>query len=153
MRRLLVIEDGKEYAEFAELFLSDAFEIRAARSATEALAAAREAPPDALLVDLRFERADPETLLGDVDAIADRLFGGDRGRALEWVKDQQGTLVLAELRSAGCEAPAVFVHDFPPRRLANLRKLYGAVDAVPSFDAARIRAALGAAADGTGGPA
>lgn len=151
MRRLLVIEDGTEYAEFAELFLSDAFEIRAAQSAREALEAAREAPPDALFVDLRFERADPQALVGDLQSTADRLFGGDRGRALEWIKDQQGTLILGELRRAGCDAPAVFVHDFPPRRLANLRKLYGAVDAVSSFDAARIREALGAAAQGGAG--
>jgi len=30
------------------------------------------------------------------------------------------------------------VHDFPPRRLANLAKLYGKVSAVASFDAAAI---------------
>lgn len=143
MRRLLVIEDGDEYAEFAELFLSDVFEVCAARSAAEALAQARSAPPDALLVDLRFERAEPDVLIGDVAATADRLFGGDRARALAWVKDQQGTLILGALREAGCDAPAVFVHDFPSRRLDNLRKLYGAVGAVPSFDAGRIRAALG----------
>ncbi len=44
----------------------------------------------------------------------------------------------------GCDAPAVFVHDFPKRRLDNLRKMYGAVEAVASFDAAAILAALGA---------
>jgi hypothetical protein len=38
----------------------------------------------------------------------------------------------------------VFVHDFPPRRLANLRRLYGLVAAVPSFDAAAIVRELGA---------
>jgi hypothetical protein len=61
---------------------------------------------------------------------------------LRWLQDQQGTLILAELRAAGHAQPALFVHPFPPRRLENLRKLYGAVDAVDSFDAAAIAAAL-----------
>ena len=52
--------------------------------------------------------------------------------------DQQGALVLAALREARCDVPAVFVHDFPERRLDNLRKLYGRVGAVGTFDAARI---------------
>jgi hypothetical protein len=58
------------------------------------------------------------------------------------LQDQQGTLILAELRAAGFAQPALFVHDLPPRRLANLRRLYGAVDAVPALDAAAIRRAL-----------
>lgn len=144
MRCLLVVEDGHEYAEFARLFLSDTFEVRATQSAAEALEAARSSPPDALLLDLRFDRTHPDRLLGDVESIAARLFGGDRTRALRYLQDQQGALILGELRQAGCAAPAVFVHDFPPRRLLNLRKLYGAVDAVPSFDASAIRRALGA---------
>jgi CheY-like chemotaxis protein len=143
-RSLLVVEDGHEYEEFARLFLADAFRVEACRSGDEALAAARRAPPDALLLDLRFERAPAETLLGDVEGTAARLFAGDRTRALRYLKEQQGALVLAHLREAGIDAPAVFVHDFPARRLENLRKLYGRVEAVPTFDASRIRAALGA---------
>ena len=60
-------------------------------------------------------------------------------------QDQQGALVLGALREAGFPQRAVFVHDFPPRRLANLRALYGDVHAVPSFDAAAIRSALAGA--------
>lgn len=140
--RLLVIEDGTEYAEFAQLFLSAQFEIVPVNGAEAALAAARESPIAAMLVDLRFERARSEDLVGDVPAVARRMFGGDTQRALRWLKDQQGTLVLGELRKAGFAQPAVFVHDFPAERLANLQKLYGAVDAVATFDAAAIRAAL-----------
>ena len=143
MKTLLVVEDGQEYAEFARLFLADAFEVRATQTAADALEAARAAAPDALLLDLRFDRTPTEQLLGDLDGIAARLFGGDRTRALRYMQDQQGALILGELRKAGCDAPAVFVHDFPPRRLVNLRRLYGAVDAVPSFDARAIRRALG----------
>ncbi len=135
MARLLVIEDGDEYEEFARLFLAD-FDVVAARTAEEALSRAPEA--DALLIDLRFERAREEDLIGDVGATAGRLFAGDEARAARWLKEQQGTLILGALREAGHGQPAVFVHDFPPRRLANLAKLYGRVGAVPSFDAGAI---------------
>lgn len=141
MARLLVIEDGGEYEEFARLFLADRFEVVAAHSAAEALAAA-EQPLDAMLIDLRFERARDADLIGDVAGTAARLFAGDEARAARWLKEQQGTLILAALREAGHAQPAVFVHDFPPRRLANLAKLYGRVGAVPSFDAAAIVRAL-----------
>jgi len=141
-RRLLVIEDGHEYAEFARLFLGDVYEIEAAHSADSALALLDAHGADVLLVDLRFDRVAPEGLVGDVDETARRLFGGDRARALRHLQDQQGALVLGALRAKGHRQRAVFVHDFPSRRLENLRTLYGDVDAVASFDAAAIRAAL-----------
>lgn len=137
MARLLVIEDGGEYEEFARLFLADRFEVVSAHTAAEALAAAARGV-DAMLIDLRFERARDEDLIGGVASTAARLFAGDEVRATRWLKEQQGTLILAALREAGHSQPAVFVHDFPPRRLANLAKLYGKVSAVPSFDAAAI---------------
>jgi len=139
--RLLVIEDGDEYAEFVRVFLAD-LEIESAHSAAEAVAALRSRDADALLIDLRFDRATPHALVGDVEATATRLFAGDGERALRYLQDEQGTLILAELRAAGFFHRALFVHDFPPRRLANLRRLYGDVSAVPSLDAAAIRRAL-----------
>ena len=131
-----MIEDGTEYEEFARLFLAGSFEIVAVHSAAEALASIDGI--DALLIDLRFERADVAQLLGDASEIAARLFAGDAERAARWRKEQQGTLILGALRAQGHDQPAIFVHDFPARRLANLRKLYGRVGAVPSFDAAAI---------------
>ncbi|HXU74185.1 MAG TPA: hypothetical protein VN947_33045 [Polyangia bacterium] len=145
MRRLVVIEDGDEYAEFARVFLSE-LEIEAAHSAADARAVLRARGADALLIDLRFDRAPAAALVGDVTATAARLFAGDSERALRYLQDEQGTLILADLRAAGFAHPALFVHDFPPRRLANLRRLYGDVDAVPALDAAAIRAALGRSA-------
>jgi hypothetical protein len=145
VKRVLLIEDGGEYEEFARLFLADACQIEAAHSAAEAIERAASGSFDAFLVDLRFERAPEDALIGDVEGTAKRLFAGDRVRALRWLKDQQGTLVLAELRKAGHAQPAVFVHDFPRQRLENLRRLYGEVRAVPGFDAPAIRAALGIA--------
>ena len=135
---MLVVEDGTEYEEFARTFLGARFDIVAAHSAEEALAVLRDRHVDVLFVDLRFERAPATALVGDVDATARRLFGGDRVRALRWIKDQQGTLVLAELRRAGFAQRAVFVHDFKKERLENLGKLYGDVHAVPGFDATAI---------------
>lgn len=146
--RLLLIEDGQEYEEFVRHFLGERFEVVAAHSGAEALArlaAARDASEpriDALLVDLRFERARTEDLVGDLPELSRRMFAGDLERARRWAKDQQGTLILGELRKAGHAQRAVFVHDFPPDRLANLRKLYGDVHAVPSFDADAIASAL-----------
>lgn len=142
MRRLLVIEDGHEYAEFARLFMGSRFEVSVAASADEALEVMARDGADALLIDLRFDRAAPGSLIGDVSATAARLFSGDSGRALRYLQDQQGTLILGALRAAGHAQPAVFVHDFPKRRLDNLRQMYGAVHAVDSFDAAAILAAL-----------
>jgi CheY-like chemotaxis protein len=143
MRRLLVIEDGDEYLEFARVFLRG-WELLPAKSGAEALDRLAQ-PVDALFIDLRFERARPEALVGDLDGTAARLFAGNRGRALRHLQDQQGTLILASLRAAGHQQPAVFVHPFPARRLENLRRLYGIVEAVPQFDAAAIDQALQAA--------
>ncbi len=136
-----MIEDGHEYEEFARLFLSS-WSIRAAHSAEEALRLLSERAADAFLVDLRFERSPVDDLVGDVEQTAKRRFGGDVHRAVRYLKEQQGTLVLNEIRNAGHQGPAVFVHDFPPRRLANLKKLYGNVHAVGGFDAKAIGAAL-----------
>jgi hypothetical protein len=145
VKSLLVIEDGDEYAEFARSFFSERFEILAARSEADARAVLATQPVAALLIDLRFDRATAALLVGDLDATATQLFAGDRERALRYLKDQQGALILGALRAAGHRQPAVFVHDFPPRRLANLRQLYGAVSAVSSFDASAILAAIEAA--------
>jgi len=144
MKGLLVIEDGDEYVEFARLFLADDFQISVARSLDNAKARLSDGNVDALLIDLRFDRAPPETLTGDVNETAATLFAGDLGRARRYLEDHQGALILAALREAGYLQPAVFVHDFPPRRLRNLKTLYGRVDAVPTFDAAALRRALGA---------
>jgi hypothetical protein len=141
VKRLVIIEDGDEYAEFARVFLGD-LEIEAAHCAADARDVLRARGADALLIDQRFDRAPTDALVGDVGATATRLFGGDAARALRYLQDEQGTLILADLRAAGFAQPALFVHDFAPRRLANLRRLYGDVDAVPALDAAAIRRAL-----------
>ena len=140
MTRVLVIEDGGEYAAFVQAFLAEACACEVAHSGAEALAKAARA--EVFLVDLRFERAPVEALLGDVDAVAASLYGGERARAERHLQDQQGTYILRALRGAGHRQRAVFVHDFPARRLENLRTLYGDVCATPSFDVTALRALL-----------
>jgi len=142
MKRLLVIEDGNEYAEFARLFLTGHFHILVAQRAADALACLRSDRVDVLLIDLRFDRAVEADLVGDVAATAKRLFAGDRERALRHLQDQQGVLILAELRAAGFGQRAVFIHEFLPRRMENLRRLYGPVHALPTFDCAALLRAL-----------
>jgi ActR/RegA family two-component response regulator len=139
VKRILVIEDGTEYEEFARLFLAETFALEAAHSFDEAKTAIDRGPFDGFLVDLRFDRARDDTLEGDVDDTAARLFAGDRSEAIRYLKDNQGVMILAALRQAGHDQRAVFVHDFPRQRLENLRNLYGDVCGVPSFDAAAIR--------------
>jgi hypothetical protein len=142
MKTILIIEDGDEYEAFASLFLAEAFEIEAAHSAAEALAFAENTPVDGFLLDMRFDRAEESALAGDAEETAKRLFAGDIGMAHRYLKEHQGTLILAELRKAGHHQVAVFVHDFPRGRLRNLEQLYGNVKAAPSFDAALIERLL-----------
>lgn len=144
LRRLLIVEDGHEYEEFVRLFLGQRFDVRVAHDAAEALRVATDFEPEVLLLDLRFERTPADALEGDADELAARRFGGDRARALRHLQDQQGTIVLAQLRAEGITARALFVHDFPARRLSNLQQLYGDVCAIPTFDAQAMAAVLGA---------
>jgi hypothetical protein len=144
MRTLLVIEDGTEYADFARLFLGQDFHILLAQDHRETLAILAAHPVDRMLVDLRFDRTLESDLVGDVTATADSLFAGDRDRALRHLRDQQGVLILAEARRLGFRQPAVFIHDFPPRRWDNLCRMYRPIQYVPRFDARALRLALDA---------
>ena len=139
---LLIVEDGTEYRSFFELFLAEAYEFAHAQSGAEALDALAKGGIDAIVLDMRFDRTPTEQLLGDVEAITRRHLGQDRERGLRYVQDQQGTFVLEAIRKAGYAQPALFISDMPPRRVDNLRKLYGTIAAVPGFDAAAIRSAL-----------
>ncbi len=142
MKTILVIEDGDEYEKFARLFLEDHAVIHAAHSMEEAHLLMKELKVDAFLIDLRFDRARDSQLVGGVEETATRVFSGDIGLAVKYLKDNQGTLILKEIREAGHHQRAVFVHEFAPRVLDNLRRLYGEVVAISSFDAEAIRLAL-----------
>lgn len=139
MQTVLIVEDGREYVDFFELFLKGDFDYVHAQSGEQALARLAENEVTLIVLDMRFERSPAEDLLGNVEQIAEQYFGGDLGRAHRYLEENQGTLVLAELRAHDFEQPVLFVSDMPQRKLENLRKLYGSVHAVPNFDAAAIR--------------
>ena len=75
------------------------------------------------------------------DRSAHRLWEG-LNPTVRHLQDQQGVLILAELRAAGFGQRAVFIHEFLPRRMENLRRLYGPIVALPTFDSAAVMRAL-----------
>jgi CheY-like chemotaxis protein len=148
MGTLLIVEDGTEYLEFFRLFLKDEHQYLHAQAGEAALRLLADEAVDLVVLDMRFDRSDASELLGDVTVVAGEYFGGDANRAQRYIEENQGTLILADLRKAGHALPVLFVADMPARKVENLRKLYGAVRVVPNFDAAAIRAAIAAALDG-----
>lgn len=144
MATLLILEDGDEYRRYFARYLTEHVCLQA-HDLGEALGHLRGAPkPDAFILDLRFDRVPRERLTGDVDEIADEMFAGDVEAAWRYIVDNQGFLLLGELRGAGFGQPALLITEMNERRVENLRKLYGAIDAVPTFDKERIARALGA---------
>jgi CheY-like chemotaxis protein len=145
MSTILVVEDGTEYVSFFRLFLAEDASYVRAGSCAEAQGLLEREDVAVVVLDMRFDRTAPEDLVGDVDEVASTYFGGDLARAERYVQENQGTLILARLRQAGYDLPALFVTDMPARKLQNLRKLYGRVHAVPTFDAGAIRRELAVA--------
>lgn len=139
---LLIVEDGTEYLDFFRLFLKGEHSYLHAQSGGGALKLLSKEDVDLVVMDMRFERIPLADLLGDLGQVADEYFGGDIERGQRFVQDNQGTLILAALRENGRDQPCLFVHDMAPKKLQNLRNLYGAVFSVPNFDAAAIRKEL-----------
>lgn len=123
--RVLVIEDGEEYIRTLGRYLGEGFALARAGSGPEALALLRAERFDVIFLDMRFDRAPTDALLGDVAASAERA-GGDAARGLAFIVENQGAYVLAALREAGCAVPVVFSYDFDaePRRWRHLSERY-----------------------------
>ncbi len=139
---LLIIEDGDEYLRFFSRYLT-AYDYTQARTLRACLAALDASPaPHGIVLDLRFDRVPREDLTGDAGDIAAAMFGGEMDAAWRYVIDNQGFLLLREIRDAGHEQPALIISDLPERRRRNLGRLYGNVAVVPSFDRTAIEAAL-----------
>lgn len=145
---ILVIEDGHEYTETLSRFLPDGFTWTRAGSGGAALALLASRPFDAAVLDMRFDRVPDDALLGDVDALVDRL--GDRDAARVHLQDHQGTYVLAALRDDGFDVPVLLSHDLDdqPQRWERLRARYAPLDYVPDSAspaevAGRLRALTG----------
>jgi hypothetical protein len=101
----IVCEDGTEYLDRFQRFLGDAFTLIPARD----FAAARDAAPGArgLLLDLDFRRTPPERLVDERGPAPRPLDAGTRAR----LSEQQGILILRQLRAGGIGLPAILFAD------------------------------------------
>lgn len=142
--RILVVEDGREYVEgFARLAAAkgtDAAFVRAA-SLAEAREALREGRPDAVFLDVVFDRTPEAELAGDLDALVAR-YGGDRARAVRHLATHQGFYVLDALADALAGVRVVLAYDFTgeEKRLASLRERCPGLSGLP--DGASLAASL-----------
>lgn len=130
--RILIVEDGHEYTDTLSRFAADAAEWTRAGDAAEALSLLAQGGWDAVFLDMRFDRVADDALLGDVAALTQR-FAGDRGKAIRFLQENQGTLVLSALRAGGYSLPVLFSYNFDeePRRWARVKTANGRVDYVP----------------------
>jgi hypothetical protein len=131
MRKLLVLEDGREYTEgFARL--APELTVLRASSLTEARRALAGGV-DALFVDVVFDRVPEETLTGDMASLVTR-FGGDRERAVRHLAENQGFYLLDALAAELPPGAPVLLSwdlDSEPRRLEALRKRVPALRGLP----------------------
>ncbi|HQQ79014.1 MAG TPA: response regulator [Thermoanaerobaculia bacterium] len=142
--RILVVEDGREYVEgFARLAAakgSDPAFVHA-RSLAEAREALREGRPDAVFLDVVFDRTPEAELAGDLDTLVAR-YGGDRARAVRHLATHQGFYILDALADALAGVRVVLAYDFTgeEKRLASLRERVPALSGLP--DGASLGTAL-----------
>jgi len=130
--RVLVIEDGFEYSETLTRFLADGYSWERAGSGPVALERLVAESFDVVFLDMRFDRAPEDQLLGDLEAAADRL-NGDPVAARRFLEDHQGNYILAALRAEGHTVPVLVSYDFDgePRRWARLQKRFAPLDYLP----------------------
>lgn len=150
--RVLVIEDGFEYSEMLERFLGEGFQWERTGSGPQAMSRLAETSFDAAFLDMRFDRAPQDELLGVVHEVADR-FNGDPVQARNFLEDHQGTYILAGLREGGCSLPVLMSYDFDlePRRWERLARRFGPIDYLPdNASPAEIRDRLTRLVRGTG---
>ncbi len=141
--RVLVIEDGREYVDgFARLASAkgSGAGFERAGSLAEALDALREGKPDAVFLDVVFDRTPEAELAGDLEPLVAR-YGGDRARAVRHLAANQGFYVLDALADALAGVRVVLAYDFTgeEKRLASLR------ERVPGLSGLRDGASLGTA--------
>jgi hypothetical protein len=125
-KTLLVVEDGREYADaFERLASSEGLEVRIVRAA--GLGEAREALEaggvTGVFFDVVFDRVPSRNLAGPRDELLARS-GGDRTLAERRLAESQGFYLLDALAPSLAERPVVIAWDFAlePNRLAALRE-------------------------------
>lgn len=134
-RVLLVIEDGMEYTEALSRLTPrtlEAPELVRAGNLREARQRLSERKPDAVLVDVVFDRVNEESLAGDLTGQIAR-FGGDRARATRHLADSQGFYILDALAGELGDVPVVIAYDFSaePQRLEALRRRLPRLSGLP----------------------
>jgi ActR/RegA family two-component response regulator len=147
---VLVVEDGDEYLTNLSMFVAEGFTYRQAHSGAQACDMIDERVPDAVYLDMRFDRTPQEELLGNIVELANR-FNGDAARARRFQEDNQGLFVLRALREAGYRGPVILSYDFSAeeRRFRAISARDPALSYCPDYaDATTIRAALLAAVGG-----
>lgn len=143
-RRVLVIEDGREYVDgFARLAAAKNLAATFVRAgglaeARGALAANR---PDAVFLDVVFDRTPEPDLAGDLDALLER-HGGDRAGAVRHLATHQGFYLLDALAADLAGLRVVLAYDFTgeEKRLEALRARVPGLRGLP--DGASLGAAL-----------
>ncbi len=144
-RTLLIIEDGDEYLRFFSRHLNQ-YTYLQAHSHLECVEILehRRLPVEGIVLDIRFDRVPRAHLIGNVEEIAERMFGdiSEQEAAWQYVIDNQGYLILRDLRDSGFEQPALLIADLPPRQRTNLGRIYGEVGVVDSFDRSAIQREL-----------
>ena len=143
-RLVLVVEDGSEYVEGFERLASArglGIAFSRARDLESARAALAPHGPDALFLDVVFDRTPEDRLVGDAEALVAR-FGGDRARAVSHLATHQGFYVLDALASFLPRIPVVLAYDFAaePQRLEALRERVQGLRGLP--DGTSLSAAL-----------
>jgi len=111
--RFVVCEDGTEYLDRFQRFLSDAFDFLAAGDFAAALAAAADSA-SGLLLDLDFRRTPPARLVDEAGPVSPGLDAGSSRRLAE----TQGILILRQLRARGVGLPALLFADLDDQEQA-----------------------------------
>ena len=127
-RTVLIVEDGHEYIDRAEQFLSEDFEFTRAGNGEEALQLLRETAFEMAYLDMNFNRVGSHQLLGPWDELTAR-FGGDKEQARAFLEAHQGVYVLSAMRDAGHGLPVLISYDFSsePKRWSHLKSRYGPI--------------------------
>ena len=122
------MEDGHEYIDRAEQFLSDDFEFTRAGNGGEALQLLQESAYEMAYLDMNFNRVAAQHLLGPWDELTAR-FGGDKEQARSFLESHQGVYVLSAIREAGHRLPVLVSYDFSsePKRWSHLLNRYGPI--------------------------
>ncbi len=139
-RRILVVEDGREYADAFDRLLAargsggdgEVAELVRAANLEEARGALHERKPDAVFLDVVFDRTPEADLAGDLDALVAR-HGGDRPAAVRHLATHQGFYILDALADALAGVRVVLAYDFTgeEKRLDLLKRRVPGLSGLP----------------------